>query len=128
MEDVLINCKSCKNQVAMADLKADKSGSGWICFKCYKHQHPEVYKEGTEETKSPELKQPSPPETKVKYQCTECSYKLTKEPGYRGKCPYCNTYSIKQEKDADSFIRDVIGTVNSEKPQEEDPNKIEIIE
>jgi len=38
-----IICKSCQKKVNVGDIRADKSGSGWICVNCYKTQHPKVY-------------------------------------------------------------------------------------
>ena len=111
MEETL-KCKSCNNRVSISDLKADKSGSGWVCLDCYKSQHPEIYKP----QKPLKLKPEQPIQQrlqKVKYYCTECGYKFYKEiikdKKYTGKCPYCSTYSVRQEKDADTILREAIG-------------------
>jgi DNA-directed RNA polymerase subunit RPC12/RpoP len=128
-------CISCKNSVALSDLKADKSGSGWVCLDCYKHQHPEVYKpENVEAVK--ETKLDEPPKF-VKFYCSECGYKFKKEPDFHGKCPYCNLYSIKEEKDADTLLRDSIRDLgidhvsepsNNETKIEDSSPKIEIVD
>lgn len=134
MPETLLTCKSCKNKVPLSDLKADKSGSGWVCMACYKHQHPEIYKEVRKEQPRKEL-QTTP--HLVKYYCSECGYKFKKEPPFKGKCPYCDLYSIKEEKDADSLLRDSIQDLGidsldktpiSPKPEKKSDFKIEIID
>ena len=105
-------CKSCNNRVSIGDLKADKSGSGWICLDCYKGQHPQVYKQQKPLRLRPEpVVQPKP--QKVKYYCTDCGYKFYKDINvgqkYQSKCPYCNLYTIRPEKDADTILRETIG-------------------
>ena len=117
-------CKSCNKRVTMGDLKADKSGSGWICLNCYKGQHPEIYKPQKPSQISPAQTQimASKPRQgqapmqqkpqKVKLYCTDCGYKFYKETvkgqKYAGKCPYCSTYSIREEKDADTILNETI--------------------
>ncbi|MAG45827.1 MAG: hypothetical protein CMH63_03595 [Nanoarchaeota archaeon] len=101
-------CKSCKNPVALSDLKADKSGSGWVCMDCYKHQHPEVYKLEGAETPKEKTRIEELPVKLTKYHCSECGYKFKKEPNYKDKCPYCNLYSVKEEKDANTLLKDSI--------------------
>ena len=111
-------CKSCNKRVAIGDLKADKSGSGWICPNCYKGQHPEIYKPQkpspiatVSKPRSAEQAQMPKPQ-KVKYYCTDCGYKFYKEivkgQRYTGKCPYCSTYSVREEKDADTILNETI--------------------
>ncbi len=108
-----IMCKSCNKRVSIGDLKADKSGSGWVCLNCYKSQHPQIYK-----PQKPSLKlKPEPPKVKsqkIKYYCTDCGYKFYKDSStkHTGKCPYCNTYSIRQEKDAETWINETINDSN----------------
>lgn len=119
--DETLKCKSCGNRVPIADLRADKSGSGWICMNCYKNQHPEIYKpQKISKMKTGSLQAVQQPRLhRVKYYCTECGYKFDKEVSnvdlvksqsqrYQGKCPYCNLYSVRQEKDAETILRDVI--------------------
>lgn len=122
-------CKSCNQRVSIGDLKADKSGSGWICMECYKGQHPEIYptqkpavpqfKPRLEQTQAQHPAQLSiqPKPMKIKYYCSECGYKFYKEESgialsksqkYPGKCPYCNLYSVRPEKDADTLLRETI--------------------
>ena len=99
-------CKSCQKRVPLSDIRADKSGSGWVCISCYQHQHPEIYKPSS--PIKPSLKPLPPKPLKMKYYCSECGYKFTREANYKGKCPYCNLYSVKEERDAESLIRDSI--------------------
>ena len=115
--DETLKCKTCGNRVSMSDLKADKSGSGWICLGCYKNQHPNIYKpEKISKIRTVPL---LPKLQKVKYHCAECGYKFYKEIStadlvksqnqkYSGKCPYCNLYSVKLEKDAETILKEVI--------------------
>lgn len=113
-------CKSCNKRVTMGDLKADKSGSGWICLNCYKGQHPDIYKSqklsqisqiATSKQKQEQAPMQQKPQ-KVKFYCTDCGYKFYKETikgqKYTGKCPYCSTYSIREEKDANTILNDTI--------------------
>ena len=110
MEESL-KCKSCNNRVPISDLKADKSGSGWICLGCYKGQHPQVYKLQKPSKLKPEPIQPKL--QKIKYYCTDCGYKfykdLVKDQKSIGKCPYCNLYTVRKEKDADTILQETIG-------------------
>ncbi len=125
MEDSLV-CKTCKKRVSIGDLKADKSGSGWICLDCYHNQHPEIYKpqksqqfQQYQKSRLEKAQQPQPvplKPQKIKYYCSECGYKFYKEETITGKsgkhpsrCPYCNLYSVRQEKDADTILRETIG-------------------
>lgn len=115
-------CKSCNKRVSIGDLKADKSGSGWICLECYKGQHPQIYKpeKPPMSPMKPKLEQVQPiiaKPQKIKYYCSECGYKFYKEESninlgknqkYPGKCPYCNLYSVRPEKDADTILRETI--------------------
>jgi len=47
--EIEVTCKSCRNKVPMPDLRADKTGSGWVCVKCYEHQHPDIYNKPQEQ-------------------------------------------------------------------------------
>lgn len=105
MEATLI-CKSCNNRVPLSDLKADKTGLGWICLKCYQSQHPNIYKQQKEKLLS-RTEQITSKLQRIKYYCSECSYKFQKEGKYTGKCPYCNLYTIKEDKDAATLLREV---------------------
>ena len=110
-------CKTCNKRVSIGDLKADKSGSGWICLDCYKGQHPLIYKpQKPQKLRSEPIQPISTKPQKVRYHCSECGYKFYKEEGvslgknqkYPGRCPYCNLYSVRQEKDADTILRETI--------------------
>ncbi|MBI2508118.1 hypothetical protein HYV89_04140 [Candidatus Woesearchaeota archaeon] len=114
-------CKSCNKRVTIGDLKADKSGSGWVCLNCYKGQHPDVFKpqrpvsvmaQTTQKLRQqPEQAQVQRPQ-KVKLYCVDCGYKFYKElfkgQKYDRKCPYCSTYSVREEKDAETILRETI--------------------
>ncbi len=110
-------CKSCNKRVAIGDLKADKSGIGWICLNCYQGQHPDIFKQQKPSImpSRPKIEQ-APAQMqkpqKVKYYCSDCGYKFYKEMPigrrYTGKCPYCSTYSIREEKDANTILNETI--------------------
>ncbi len=122
--DETIKCKTCGNRVSIADLKADKSGSGWICFSCYKNQHPNIYKpEKVSKIKTVPMQPMQLKLQRIKFHCGECGYKFYKEMSttdfaksqnqkYSGKCPYCNLYSVRPEKDADTLLNEVISDSN----------------
>src|SRR3990167_490070 len=38
----LIACSKCKGKVPLNDLRADKTGKGWVCISCYFLQHPNL--------------------------------------------------------------------------------------
>ena len=98
-------CKSCQKKINVGDIRADKSGSGWICLVCYKTQHPNVY--GNPEKKEASIKQPAKLQ-RSKYYCADCGYKFSKEINYQGKCPYCNRYSVRVERDAETLIQESV--------------------
>ena len=101
----LVTCKNCKSKVPMEDLRADKTGSGWICLSCYENQHPEIYNKPKEKVQP---KKPTSPK-EIKYQCQSCGYKFLKDDKFTGKCPYCDRYgSVKPMQDAESILRDTI--------------------
>jgi len=98
-------CKTCQKKVPLTDIRSDKSGVGWICIVCYENQHPNVYKN----IKPGEARTPLPKKIqKVRYYCSECGYKFDREIDFRGKCPYCNLYAVKEEKDAEALIKDSV--------------------
>jgi len=130
METLLI-CKSCSNKFPIGDIRSDKSGSGWVCIKCYENQHPEVYRKGESKSLEKTDKLPTEP-PKIRYYCSECGYKFQSSREYSRKCPYCNLYSVKEDKDAESFLQETIReNFATEKPQVQKTNpepKIEIVE
>ncbi len=42
LKDSLISCSKCKGRVPLNDLRADKTGKGWVCISCYSIQHPSL--------------------------------------------------------------------------------------
>lgn len=41
-KESLISCSKCKGRVPLNDLRADKTGKGWVCISCYSMQHPSL--------------------------------------------------------------------------------------
>ena len=93
MKNDLISCKSCKKQVSVSQLKADKTGRGFVCLDCYNKQHSKVEKpskveEMYEGIETREIKRPN--YTKRGYRCYACNYKFESFSFKEGKmCPYC---------------------------------------
>jgi len=100
-----IICKSCQKKVNVGDIRADKSGSGWICVNCYKTQHPKVY--GNIDKKGSTIKTLIKPQ-RMKYYCRDCGYKFANVMGFKGRCPYCNRYAVREERDAETLIREAV--------------------
>ena len=98
-------CKSCQKKVQVSDIRADKSGSGWVCVNCYKTQHPKIYGVLNKKEISKALPQKI---QRAKYYCGDCGYKFTKEINYKGRCPYCNKLTVKLERDAESLIKESV--------------------
>jgi protein-arginine kinase activator protein McsA len=134
MESSLI-CKACSNKIALGDIRSDKSGSGWVCIQCYEGQHPDIYKmKSVSEEKNPLARsdQITSQLKKVKYYCSECGYKFETEGEYSRKCPYCNLYAVKEDKDAETILQETMRenfTAPSPKTElkNKDP-KIEIVD
>jgi len=116
-----IVCKACNKRVNIGDLRADRSGSGWICVNCYQDQHPNVYKPESKEPKS-RTEQITKKLNQIKYYCTNCGYKFYKEEKFSGKCPYCSLYSVREEKDAETWLREV---TNEEEEKTERNERVE---
>ena len=41
-KESLISCSKCKGRVPLNDLRADRTGQGWVCISCYSLQHPSL--------------------------------------------------------------------------------------
>ena len=96
--DQKIGCQDCKREVPFKDLRANKTGKGWICLECYAKQHhkktPETsMSERLERLKDPPLKPKiadAPPKGKMQLKCFSCAYKFEAPVGAMSKmCPFC---------------------------------------
>ncbi|MEK6937021.1 MAG: hypothetical protein AABW58_03030 [Nanoarchaeota archaeon] len=127
----LISCSKCKGRVPLNDLRADKTGKGWVCISCYSLQHPDlnirkpttqqqniyVQKVQTSETfmnKPHTVEKPMVLERKqsimaeilkkYNYQCNACKYKFSRNQEYNGMCPFCGKKNTLEDLNVDLEI------------------------
>ncbi len=119
-----ITCPKCSTSTQIKDLRADKTGRGWVCINCYNRQHSkntkdeplpkprsfffkasEKPKEPTENLINREIKKIT------SYKCTGCNYKFeTAQKALDKQCPYCGRYGcIEKIKTAAEILQAVDG-------------------
>ena len=63
-----------------------------------------------------------------KYYCKECGYKFIKNEVYKGKCPYCNKFTVEKLEDAEKLLRDSTEVPEKDSWKEAIRSQIEIID
>ena len=106
MEDSTIFCSQCKAKVSVRSVKANKTGTDWICMDCYNKEH----KLKAEPQKPAWIKEePKEDKKERKYYCTKCTYAFTKTGLFYGKCPYCGRENtVKMENKGADWIEDFL--------------------
>ena len=118
-----VTCQKCSASTHVKDLRADKSGRGWLCINCYNRQHNKV---SLRDEPLPKIKTITPiKEERVvtndpnllsreikkigSYKCTACGYKFETSQGALNKqCPYCSRYgNIEKVKTAEEILQSV---------------------
>ncbi|MEK6861181.1 MAG: hypothetical protein AABY07_04360 [Nanoarchaeota archaeon] len=120
-----ITCPKCNSKISVKELRADKSGTQWICVGCYSRQHlKEPKKESrvteklkewhSERTAKPAVtEQPVSKESKIKklssFKCTSCNYKFESSVFTLDKmCPFCSRKgNIERVKTASEILREI---------------------
>ncbi len=126
MNTNLIACSKCKGRVPLNDLRADKTGRGWVCISCYFLQHPSLnirkptmlqqvqsnvqvqsmQKVQPAQNTNRQIKDPIMKEIlkKYNYQCLACKYKFSRNYEYMGMCPFCGKSNTLEDLNADLEI------------------------
>ncbi len=106
METPTIVCSQCKTKVPTNSVKANRTGTDWICLECYNKEHKaklEVQKPKWIGIKEEQLED----KKERNYYCTKCTYAFTKNGLFYGKCPYCGREnSVKMENKGADWIED----------------------
>jgi DNA-directed RNA polymerase subunit RPC12/RpoP len=97
------NCKRCKKNVLVSEIRVDKTGREYICKDCY-----DLQESATREavpTKETFIKKTAD----TGYVCTRCKYKFKRynldDP--RKKCPFCGREgSVERVKSADQILKE----------------------
>jgi rRNA maturation endonuclease Nob1 len=97
------NCKRCKKNVLVFDIRVDKTGKEYICRDCYDLQESAI--KNTVPTKETFIKKSSD----IGYVCTRCKYKFKRynlnDP--RKKCPFCGREgSVERVKSANEILKE----------------------
>src|SRR3989344_8867727 len=120
----LIACAKCKGRDPLNDLRADKTGKGWVCISCYSLQHPNlnirrpameqqasVQVQGIQKVQAiqnseKQIKDPIMREIlkKYNYQCSACKYKFSRNYEYKGMCPFCGKSNTLDDLNTDLEI------------------------
>lgn len=115
IETSTIICSQCKAKVPVKSVKANKTGTDWICLDCYGKEHKDSQgsvkskwvndfemEKKTVVNKEDEKKEKS-------YYCSKCIYSFTRKGIYAGKCPYCGRENtIKLENAREDWIEDFL--------------------
>lgn len=118
-----VTCPKCSASTHVKDLRADKTGRGWLCINCYNRQH---NKSTLRDEPLPKLRattqikenRPLTNATELinreirkiaSYKCAACSYKFeTAQTALNKQCPYCGRYgNIEKVKSAEEILQSV---------------------
>ena len=94
----LVTCTKCSTNVPVKDLRADKTGRGWVCIACYNRQHNKISHQDilqkpqtVKKQEPPEVPQNKEPRKISSYKCVGCKYKFESSVNALDKqCPYCS--------------------------------------
>lgn len=119
----LIACSKCKGRVPLNDLRADKTGKGWVCVSCYSMQHPSLntnknVQQQNIQNNTIEIQRKQPQTSaivkeksimseilkKFNYQCGVCKYKFSRNFEYKGVCPFCGKLNTLENLNMDLEI------------------------
>ncbi len=107
METSTIICSQCKAKVPVNTVKANKTGTDWICIECYNKEH--KIKEEPQKSKW-QIKEDIKEDKKERnYYCTKCTYSFTRKGIFYGKCPYCGRENtVKMENKGADWVEDFL--------------------
>ena len=122
MEAEFITCPNCKEKAYRKDLRADKTGSFWICANCYNKQHSKTTKqENVIKERLMALKESEKPVIRTNfedldsvnkirsYKCNACNYKFESATFKLDKmCPFCGRAGrVERVKSTSQIIKEV---------------------
>ncbi len=84
-QEIMMSCKRCGSKQLVGEMSYDKDGATLICASCSGKQFNKPMASPLSRPKEKTMK-------KIKYICTSCNYKFSRDPGKHriDTCPYCS--------------------------------------
>ena len=109
MEASTIFCSQCKAKVPVNSVKANRTGTDWICMDCYSKEHKHVSKGEIKPRWMGEQEEIKDDKKERNYYCSKCTYNFTRKGIFHGKCPYCGRENtVKMENKGEDWISDFL--------------------
>ena len=106
---VIVPCRKCHMKVAVTELRADRGGSGWICYNCYQKQH-NILEEAEKPRVPVTRKEIADPDfINHSYWCSACGHKFRSNMKFDANrlCPNCGESGyIEKEKSSKRILKE----------------------